>query len=119
MREPERDPGRLQDILSAAENVSEFVEGLDFERFCSDKLHYFAILKNVEIIGEAAYMLSDVFKDSHPEIPWKEIIRMRHVLVHGYAVVLPELLWETVQVDIPTLVSLLKNGGLAANTVAD
>ena len=109
MREPERDPGRIQDILTAAANVSEFAAGLDFEQFCSDKLHYFAILKNVEIIGEASYMISESFKASHPEIPWKEIIRMRHVLVHGYAVVLPEILWETVQVDIPSLVFLLKN----------
>ena len=99
----------MQDILSAAENVSEFIEGLDYDHFCFDKLRYFAILKNVEIIGEAAYMLSDDFKESHPEIPWKEMIRMRHVLVHGYAVVLPELLWETVQKDIPSLVSKLNN----------
>ena len=111
MREPDRDPGRIQDILSAAANVSEFAAGLDFEQFCSDKLHYFAILKNVEIIGEAAYMISESFKDAHPEIPWKGIIRMRHVLVHGYAVVLPELLWETVQVDIPALVRMLNNVG--------
>lgn len=109
MREPERDPGRIQDILTAAANVSEFAADLDFEQFCSDKLHYFAILKNVEIIGEAAYMISEYFKDSHPEIPWKDMIRMRHVLVHGYAEVLPEILWETVQVDIPSLISLLKN----------
>ena len=109
MREPERDPGRIQDILTAAANVSEFAADLDFEQFCSDKLHYFAILKNVEIIGEAAYMISESFKDSHPEIPWKDMIRMRHVLVHGYAEVLPEILWETVQVDIPSLISLLKN----------
>lgn len=108
MREPERDAGRIQDILTAAEYVSEFTKDLDFERFCTDKLRYFAILKNVEIIGEAAYMISEQYKESHPEIPWNDIIRMRHVLVHGYAVVLPEILWETVQVDIPLLVSLLK-----------
>lgn len=108
MREPERDAGRIQDILAAAENVSEFKKDIDFERFCTDKLRYFAILKNVEIIGEAAYMISEQYKESHPEIPWNDIIRMRHVLVHGYAVVLPDILWETVQVDIPLLVSLLK-----------
>lgn len=108
MREPERDNGRIQDILAAADNVSDFIKGLDFEHFCTDKLHYYAILKNVEIIGEAAYMISNDFKDSHPDIPWKEIIRMRHVLVHGYAVVLPELLWETVQNDIPSLVTMLR-----------
>ena len=73
MREPERDLGRLQDV------------------------------KNVEIIGEAAYMLSLEFKEKHAHIPWNDIIRMRHVLVHGYATILPELLWHTALVDVPIL----------------
>lgn len=68
-----------------------------------DKLRYFAVLKNVEIIGEASYMLSSEFKEAHSEIPWKDIIKMRHVLVHGYAVVLPELLWQTALEDVPKL----------------
>lgn len=69
----------------------------------SDKLRYFAVVKNVEIIGEAAYMLSLEFKEKHREIPWNDIIRMRHVLVHGYATVHPELLWHTALVDVPLL----------------
>ena len=68
-----------------------------------DKLRYFAVVKNVEIIGEAAYMLSIPFKELHPEIPWNNIIRMRHVLVHGYATILPELLWHTALVEVPQL----------------
>lgn len=108
MREPARDSGRIQDILEAAGNVTEFAEGLDFDAFCKDKLRYFAIIKNVEIIGEAAYMVSNEFKSDHPNVPWDGMIRMRHVLVHGYATILPELLWETVQQDIPRLVGLLQ-----------
>ena len=103
MREPCRDPGRLEDILEAANNVAEFIEGVDFQRFQKDKLRYFAVLKNIEIIGEAAYMLSLDYKDQHPEIPWNSIIRMRHVLVHGYAEVLPEILWATAVSDVPEL----------------
>lgn len=48
-------------------------------------------------------MLSTAFKESHPYIPWNDIIKMRHVLVHGYATVLPELLWETALEDVPKL----------------
>ncbi|MBO6238722.1 MAG: DUF86 domain-containing protein, partial [Bacteroidales bacterium] len=55
------------------------------------------------IIGEAAYMLSLEFKEKHKQIPWKDIIRMRHVLVHGYATILPALLWQTAQEDVPAL----------------
>ena len=61
------------------------------------------MVKNVEIIGEAYYMLSTQFKESHNYIPWANIIKMRHVLVHGYATVLPELLWQTALEDVPKL----------------
>lgn len=69
----------------------------------ADKLRYFAVVKNVEIIGEAAFMLSREFKEKHSQMPWNDIIRMRHVLVHGYATILPELLWQTALVDVPIL----------------
>lgn len=103
MREPERDLGRLQDIIQAAKHIASFTEGYSQEKLMSDKLRYFAVVKNVEIIGEAAYMLSLEFKEKHREIPWDDIIRMRHVLVHGYATILPELLWHTALVDVPLL----------------
>ena len=103
MREPERDYGRLQDILQAADHILSFTEGHTQEQLASDKLRYFAVVKNVEIIGEAAYMLSLEFKEEHDQIPWNDIIRMRHVLVHGYATILPELLWHTALVDVPIL----------------
>ena len=60
-------------------------------------------MKNVEIIGEAAYMITNEFKDAHAELPWKQIIGMRHVLVHGYAQVSEEKLWNTVTKDLPQL----------------
>ena len=103
MREPERDPGRLQDIIDAANHIASFTEGYSQEELAADALRYFAVVKNVEIIGEAAYMLSLDFKEKHSEIPWNDIIRMRHVLVHGYATILPELLWHTALVDVPML----------------
>ena len=103
MRDPERDNGRLQDIIQAAEHIISFTEGYSLEELSADLLRYFAVVKNVEIIGEASYMLSTEFKDEHSEIPWNDIIRMRHVLVHGYATVLPELLWQTALEDVPKL----------------
>lgn len=103
MREPERDLGRLQDIIQAAKHIASFTEGYFQKELMSDKLRYFAVVKNVEIIGEAAYMLSLEFKEKHREIPWNDIVRMRHVLVHGYATILPELLWHTALVDVPLL----------------
>jgi uncharacterized protein with HEPN domain len=100
MREPSRDKGRLEDMVSYSDNVINFIEGKTFEEFISDKILYFAVLKNVEIIGEAAYMLSLSFKENHPELPWNEIIAMRHVLVHGYSNISDRNLWITATEDI-------------------
>lgn len=103
MREPERDPGRLADIIQAANNIIAFTVGYSMEELMKDNLRYFAVVKNVEIIGEAAYMLSLNFKETHNDIPWSDIIAMRHVLVHGYATILPEILWHTALIDVPRL----------------
>ena len=108
MREADRDPGRLMDILAAAEYVCSFLKGCTYESFIIDKMRYYAVLKNVEIIGEAAYMLTPQFKEQHSDIPWPSIIKMRHILVHGYASVLPEILWQKATVDVPGLVERIK-----------
>lgn len=103
MRERDRDYGRLQDIIMASNNIMAFTEGHSLEELSVDRLRYFAVVKNVEIIGEAAFMLTPEFKESHQEIPWDDIIKMRHILVHGYATILPELLWHTALIDVPEL----------------
>ena len=103
MRDPERDPGRLQDIIQAANRIADFTSGFSKEQLLKDNLRFFAVVKNMEIIGEAAYMLSPAFKEEHSYIPWNDIIKMRHVLVHGYATILPELLWQSALNDVPVL----------------
>lgn len=103
MREAVKDKGRLEDILEYSNNVLFIIEGVDFECFEKDILIYYATMKNIEIVGEAAYMLTKEFKASHTEIPWKQVEGMRHVLVHGYSQVLPRILWNTAKQDIPAI----------------
>lgn len=103
MREPSRDKGRLEDIIEYSNNVLSIIDGVDFERFEKDILVYYSTMKNIEIIGEAVYMLTKKFKASHTEIPWKQVEGMRHVLVHGYSQVLPRILWNTAKQDIPAI----------------
>lgn len=103
MRELVRDKGRLEDIVEYADNVLKILEGVEFEHFEKDILVYYSTMKNVEIVGEAAYMLTKEFKAHHPEIPWKQVEGMRHVLVHGYSQVLPRILWNTAKQDIPAI----------------
>lgn len=103
MRELVRDKGRLEDIVEYSSNVLKIIDGIELEEFSSNILVYFATMKNVEIVGEAAYMLTKEFKASHPEIPWKQVEGMRHVLVHGYSQVLPRILWATAKENIPEI----------------
>lgn len=103
MRELVRDKGRLEDIIEHSNNVLSIIDGIDFERFEKDILIYYATMKNVEIVSEAAYMLTKEFKANYTEIPWKQVEGMRHVLVHGYSQVLPRILWNTAKHDIPAI----------------
>ena len=103
MRERIRDKGRLQDMLEHSANALQFVEGIGYEDFVADRMRYYAVMKNVEIVGEAAYMLTSEFKESHIELPWEQIIGMRHVLVHGYAQISDTKLWKTATKDLVVL----------------
>ena len=103
MREAIKDRGRLEHMLSAIENVEEFTKDISLDDFVKSKVLFFAVVKNIEIVGEATYMLTKEYKQSHQSVPWLVIEKMRHVLVHGYYTISPEKVWETVQEDIPLL----------------
>ena len=103
MREAIKDRGRLEHMLSAIENVEEFTKDVSLDDFVKSKVLFFAVVKNIEIVGEATYMLTKEYKQSHQSVPWLVIEKMRHVLVHGYYTISPEKVWETVQEDIPLL----------------
>ena len=98
MREPIRDHGRLEHINQAIQNALDFGEGQTPESLKSDAMRYYAITKNIEIIGEAAYMLSNDFKEKHSQTDWRAIVGMRHALVHGYY-----------QISREEVISVLKN----------
>ena len=103
MREHSRDRGRLEDILKYAQNVEKIVDGITFEEFINDIRIYYSVMKNVEVIGEAANMLTRHFREIHTELPWRQIVSMRNVLVHGYAQVSDADLWQTAITDIQPL----------------
>lgn len=103
MRERARDKGRLEDIIEYSNHVTQFMEGVSFEELTSNDLLYYAVMKNVEVVGEAAFMLTKAFKAEHPQTPWKMIESMRHILVHDYTNIIPRILWGTATNDIPEL----------------
>ena len=103
MRERARDKGRLEDIIEYSTNVTNLIEGYSLEALIADKRTYYSVMKNIEVVGEAAYMLTKAFKKSHPEIPWKVVQGMRHVLVHDYANVVSATLYDTAVNDMQPL----------------
>ena len=103
MREHKRDKGRLEDIRQYALNVEKIIEGITFDEFVGDIRVYYSVMKNVEVIGEAANMLTRDFKEKYVELPWRLIVKMRNVLVDGYAQVSDTDLWQTASNDITPL----------------
>ncbi|MDR0866604.1 MAG: DUF86 domain-containing protein [Candidatus Symbiothrix sp.] len=103
MRENLKDRMRLLHILEAIDNIFEFVKGVTFEEYKSNKILRFAVIKNLEIVGEAAYLITKEFKTVHSEIEWEVIIGMRHVLVHGYYQIKDEIVWDTIQTELGPL----------------
>ena len=100
MREKLKDINRLSHIIEAIDNLFEFTQGINFEEYKGNKILRFAIIKNLEIIGEAAYLLTNEFKERHPEVEWKVIIGMRHVVGHGYYQISDEMVWATIQTEL-------------------
>ena len=103
MREHSRDRGRLEDILKYGRNVEQIVADISFEEFVRDIRSYYATMKNIEIIGEAANMLTRHFRETYAELPWRQIVGMRNFLVHGYAEVSDVDLWQTATNEIRPL----------------
>lgn len=84
MRETLRDPSRLRHMIDSIHNVNQYMDGKNISDLTGNSMLFFAVVKNIEIVGEAAYKLTHEFKENHPETPWRQIIAMRHILVHGY-----------------------------------
>ena len=102
-----RDAALLLDMKLAAEEAIGFIDGLDFGGFVASRLHQNAVIRSLEVIGEAAGKVSPAFRDSHPEIPWRDVTAMRHRLIHGYADVRLVVVWEVVHDRLPARVAAL------------
>ena len=105
---PRDEAAYLLDILCAAQDIEEFTSGLTFHQFEKSRLHQNAVLKSIEIIGEATTHVAEQTRLAHSEIPWKKIVGMRNHLVHGYFQVDLKQVWKTVQQDIPSLIHTLE-----------
>ncbi len=103
MREAIRDKNRLEHIIDHIDKVLDAAEGKTFAQFNADPILFGAIAYYTMVIGEAAYMLTKEFKELHPSIPWRQIEGMRHHIVHGYAQIRKDMLWNVILEDLRPL----------------
>ena len=98
----------LQDMLSNAERAIQFAHGMSYEAFAKDEKTVYAIIRAIEIIGEASQKIPNEIRTKYPEIPWREVSAMRNKLVHEYFGINMEVVWQTIHDDLPMLVPALK-----------
>ena len=99
---------RLIHIQDAIRRIFRHVQGLDFDGFADDEKTIDAVVRNLEIIGEAVRFLPEEFQAANPELPWRNMMRMRNRLIRGYFDVDITVVWETVNEDLPPLPSLIQ-----------
>src|SRR4029453_5376867 len=100
----ERDAAHLWDMLQTARDLLEFTQGLTFAEYASNKMLKMAVERGFQILGDAARRVSESLKTEHPEIPWSSVVKHRNVIVHDYADLSLERIWEVIQRDLPELV---------------
>jgi uncharacterized protein with HEPN domain len=107
---PRRDPDLLiEDILSAIRKIERYKSGMDPEGFRQDEKTVDAVVRNLEIIGEATRQLPEDFIARNPKVPWRQIAGLRNRIVHDYFGLDLDLIWEVIHHDLPQLQTLLED----------
>ena len=93
----------VMDMLIACEKILEYTKNLSYEDFKKNNLVIDAVVRNIEILGEAAKSVSEKFKEKYKDIGWREITRTRDKIIHFYFGVDLSIIWDIITVDLPTL----------------
>ena len=98
----------IRDMLENAEKALRFVKEMSFKEFAEDERTIYAVIRAIEVIGEATRRIPKDLRNTYPEIPWREIVGTRDKLIHEYFGVNLPVVWRTVQEDLPILINQLK-----------
>lgn len=93
----------VEDISEATRRLEIYSQDMDYGAFLEDIKTQDAVIRNFEIIGEAAKNITDDFKEKHPDIPWKDLAGIRDKLIHHYFGVNLEIVWTIIEEDLPNL----------------
>ncbi len=105
----DRDLSLLADIREMCSDAISFLGDRTREELVQDRQLQYALIRCLEVIGEAAKMVSSDTKDRYPEIPWSEYAKTRDFLIHSYAKIDTEVIWQSIQYDIPELLRILNH----------
>jgi len=97
----------IEDILTSIKKIKRYTAGMSFEDFIRDEKTIDAVIRNLEVVGEAAKNVPEEIRQKYPRIPWKEVAGMRDRLIHAYFGVDLEIVWQTIVSDLPKLESEL------------
>lgn len=99
---------RIEDMVEAIERIDRYTDDMDLSRFVADHRTVDAVMRNLEVLGEAAKRVPHDIAERTPEVPWSRITEIRNILVHEYHSVDPAIIWDTVKDDLPPLLRPLK-----------
>jgi uncharacterized protein with HEPN domain len=105
---PPRDAVALEDMLAHAREAAALIQGKSRADLDHDRVLSLALVRLLEIVGEAAARVSAEERAKHPTIPWAEIVSLRNRLIHGYASVDMDIVWEILRRDVPALIAELQ-----------
>lgn len=98
-----KDEAYIQHMIDAISQIEEYTKEMDYEDFEEDEVRRDAVIRQMEILGEAAKRVSEEFRSKYTEVPWQDAAGMRDKLIHGYFGVDTRIVWNTIQDDIPQL----------------
>jgi uncharacterized protein with HEPN domain len=98
----------LADIQDSCKKVLKFTKGMKYKDFVHDELHFDAVLRNLEIIGEAVKNISEETRQRYPGVKWRKIAGFRDIVAHEYFGVNDETVWDIVENEIPALLKIVK-----------
>lgn len=93
----------LSDVLDAVAHIRKYVQGQSREDFMTNELVRDAVIRQVQIIGEATRLVSPGLKSRYSQVPWQEIVGLRNRVIHAYGTIMPEIIWEIVENDLEPL----------------
>ena len=97
----------LQDIFDSINDTDEFVKGMTYEDFLKDRKSINAVIRSIEVVGEASKNIPQSMREKYPDVPWKKMTGMRDRLIHEYFGVDLEIVWQVIKKDLPSVKPLI------------